>query len=120
MTRIFFLLGASSSFLAVALGAFGAHLLKSRLAPDLFATFEVGVRYQMYHSLALFAVAWGIWHFPGSNLAVAGWLFVAGIVLFSGSLYVLSLSGLHWIGAITPAGGLCFLAGWLWIFWKVW
>lgn len=119
MTRTFVLLGAGFSFLAVALGAFGAHLLKSRLAPDQLAIFEVGVRYQMYHSLALFAVAWGVSHFPAADLALAGWLFVAGIVLFSGSLYILGLSGAQWLGAITPVGGLCFLAGWLWIVWKM-
>lgn len=113
--RIFVLWGAVLAFGAVALGAFAAHLLKNKLSPDLFQTFEVGVRYHFYHALALFAVAWLAGQDPSLNVAPAGWLFIAGIVLFSGSLYMLSLTGLQWLGGITPAGGLCFLAGWLWI-----
>ena len=113
MDRIFAIAGAISAFLAVAAGAFGAHALRSRLAPDLLQTFETGARYQMYHALALFAVAWMTTR-SGSGLAsIAGWLFIAGTVLFSGSLYALALSGVRVLGAITPLGGLCFLAGWL-------
>jgi uncharacterized membrane protein YgdD (TMEM256/DUF423 family) len=110
--RPFFLLGAGFAFLAVTLGAFGSHSLKAVLAPDMLAVFETGVRYQMYHALALFAVGWAAHQYPQASFHVAGWLFVAGIVLFSGSLYVLALSGVRWLGAITPLGGLCFLAGW--------
>ena len=97
----------------VALGAFGAHALKSRLDTEMLAAFETGVRYQMYHALALFAVAWGYSRWQGKWFPAAGWLFVAGILLFSGSLYLLALTGESWSGMITPIGGLSFLAGWL-------
>lgn len=120
MIRQFLVLGSCSAFLAVALGAFGAHALKDRLAPDLLAVFEVGVRYQMYHAIGLIAVAWALAQFPEANIGAAGWLFVAGTVIFSGSLYVLSLTGLRWLGAVTPIGGVCFLAGWAWLAWGVW
>jgi uncharacterized membrane protein YgdD (TMEM256/DUF423 family) len=117
MERVFLALGSVSGGLAVALGAFGAHVLKSRLATDMLANFETGVRYQMYHALALLAVAWAITHWPGSRLArAAGWLFAAGSLLFSGSLYVLALTGIRWLGAITPLGGVAFVAGWFCLF----
>ncbi len=112
MDRLFFGLGAVSAFMSVAAGAFGAHALRGRLAPDLLAVFETGARYQMYHALALLAVAWAMTRWPGALLAWAGWLFLLGTVLFSGSLYALALSGVRWLGAITPLGGLAFLAGW--------
>jgi len=118
--RIFFVLGAFSGFLGVALGAFAAHGLKERLDPQMLATFEVGVRYQMYHALALLGVAWAITKWPGTAALAAGWLFVAGTLIFSGSLYLLALSGLRWLGAITPVGGLAFLAGWLCLAWSAW
>ena len=113
MERTFAVLGAASAFIAVAAGAFGAHALRARLAPELLAAFETGARYQMYHALGLFAVAWACVRWPGSSTTAAGWLFVAGTLLFSGSLYALALSGVRLLGAITPFGGLCFLAGWL-------
>ncbi|HEX3273382.1 MAG TPA: DUF423 domain-containing protein [Gemmatimonadales bacterium] len=113
MDRLFFGLGALSAFLAVAAGAFGAHALRVRLAPDLLAVFETAARYQMYHALGLVAVAWAAARWPGGLVEWAGWLFVAGTVLFSGSLYGLALSGVRWLGAITPLGGVAFLAGWL-------
>ncbi|MBA2628043.1 MAG: DUF423 domain-containing protein [Gemmatimonadales bacterium] len=113
MERTFFALGATSAFIAVAAGAFGAHALRARLAPEMLAVFETGARYQMYHALGLIAVAWALGRWPGSGLAQsAGWAFVAGTLLFSGSLYALSLSGIRWLGAITPLGGVAFLAGW--------
>lgn len=115
--RAFFALGSVLALLAVALGAFGAHALKSRLASDLLATFEVGVRYQMYHALALLAVAWACTRWPGPWLSASGWLFAAGIVVFSGSLYVLALTGVRWLGAITPLGGILLIAGWLCLAW---
>jgi uncharacterized membrane protein YgdD (TMEM256/DUF423 family) len=118
--RLFFVLGAVSAFVAVALGAFAAHGLRARLGADLLATFEVGVRYQMFHALALLAVAWAHARWPGAFVVAAGWLFVAGTLLFSGSLYVLALSGVRWLGAITPLGGLAFLAGWLCLAWAAW
>jgi uncharacterized membrane protein YgdD (TMEM256/DUF423 family) len=112
LDKVFFLAGAISGFIAVALGAFAAHGLKARLAPEALATFEVGVRYQMYHALALLAVAWACTRWPGTATTAAGWLFVAGTLVFSVSLYLLALSGEKWLGAITPLGGLAFLAGW--------
>jgi len=116
--RLFLALGALSGAIAVTLGAFGAHALRGRLAPELAAAFEVGVRYQMYHALALLAVAWAASRAPGSaGAALAGWLFVAGTVVFSGSLYVLALTGARWLGAITPLGGVAFIAGWLLLAW---
>ena len=117
MDRIFFAIGCVSAFLAVALGAFGAHGLKDRLAPEMLAVFETGVRYQIYHALALLAVAWACTRWPGAVVNASGWLFVAGTVIFSGSLYVLALSGVRWLGAITPFGGVAFLAGWLCLAW---
>src|SRR5262245_57133382 len=120
MDRVFFLIGSLSAFIAVALGAFGAHALKSRLEPELLATFEVGVRYQMFHALALLAVGWACTRWPGPAVTAGGWLFLAGTLLFSGSLYALSLSGMRWLGAITPVGGLAFLAGWLCLAWAAW
>ncbi|HVC19253.1 MAG TPA: DUF423 domain-containing protein [Vicinamibacterales bacterium] len=105
--------GSLFAGLAVVLGAFGAHALRARLSPDMLEVWETGVRYQMYHALALLATAWAASRWPASRLpAWAGWFFIAGIVLFSGSLYVLALTGRPWYGAITPIGGLSFLAGW--------
>lgn len=120
MERLFFALGSLSALLGVALGAFAAHGLKERLAPDLLATFEVGVRYQMYHAFALIAVAWACTRWPGTAVNVSGWLFLAGTLLFSGSLYVLALTGLRWLGAVAPVGGLAFLAGWACLAWSAW
>jgi uncharacterized membrane protein YgdD (TMEM256/DUF423 family) len=117
MTRIFFLLGALLGASGVAAGAFGAHALKQRLSPDMLAVFETGVRYQLYHALALLVVAWAAAHWTGSAARFAGWLFVAGVVLFSGSLYALALTGVRWLGAITPFGGIAFIAGWLLLAW---
>jgi len=117
---IFAVLGAVSAFVAVAAGAFGAHALRARLTPDLLAVFETGARYQMYHALALFAVAWATGRFPHGAIGAAGWLFVAGTVIFSGSLYALALSGVRALGAVTPLGGVCFLAGWLMLAWGIW
>lgn len=113
MDRTFLLLGSISGLLAVAVGAFGAHALRGRLAEDMLTTFEIGARYHMYHGLALLAVAWVAGRWPGPAASTAGWLFVAGLVLFSGSLYLLALTGQRWLGAVTPLGGLCFLGGWL-------
>ena len=98
--------------IAVAAGAFGAHALRARLSSEMLAVFETGARYQMYHALGLLAVAWAVPRWPGPWAVRAGWLFVAGTVLFSGSLYTLALSGIRWLGAVTPAGGVAFLAGW--------
>ena len=106
-----------AGFLGVALGAFGAHALKTGLAPEMLAVFETGVRYQMYHAFALVAAAWACDRWQMRVFAVAGWLFVAGIAVFSGSLYLLALTGVRGLGAITPVGGLCFLTGWACLVW---
>lgn len=113
MERCFFILGALSAGSAVAAGAFGAHALKRRLAADLLAIFEVGVRYHLVHALALLAVAWACGRWPGRWATASGWCFVGGTLVFSGSLYALALSGQRWLGALTPLGGLALLAGWL-------
>ena len=120
MNRLFFTLGCTLAFLGVGLGAFGAHALKARLSPEPLATFEVGVRYQLVHALALLAVAWAHTQWPGPVLTAGGWLFVAGTVLFSGSLYALSVTGVRGLGAITPIGGVALLAGWLCLAWAAW
>jgi uncharacterized membrane protein YgdD (TMEM256/DUF423 family) len=111
--RFFATLGSVSALIAVAAGAFGAHALRARLAPDLLAVFETGARYQMYHALGLLGVAWIASRAPSPLAAWAGWLFLLGTVLFSGSLYALALSGIRIFGAITPLGGLAFMAGWV-------
>ncbi|MBM3264171.1 MAG: DUF423 domain-containing protein [candidate division Zixibacteria bacterium] len=118
--RLFILLGALSAFVGVAAGAFGAHALKTRLPVDLFDIFEVGVRYQMYHALGLLAIGLVISRQPSASLTVAGWMFVVGTIFFSGSLYVLSLTGIRWMGAITPLGGVAFLVGWVMLAYNVW
>jgi len=112
MDRVFFALGAASALISVGAGAFGAHALRARLSPELLAVFETGARYQMYHALGLFVAAWAVTRWPGPWAVRAGWLFVAGTLLFSGSLYALALSGVRWLGAVTPLGGVAFLAGW--------
>lgn len=106
-----------AAFLGVALGAFGAHALKARLSPDLLALFETGVRYQMYQAFALFAAAWGWSRWPRRAFVAAGVLFIVGIVVFSGSLYLLAFTQVRAWGAVTPLGGLAFLAGWLCLAW---
>lgn len=105
--------GAISAAIAVAAGAFGAHALRTRLSPADLATFEVGVRYQMYHALALIAVAWVLTVAPSAPARWSGWLFLAGTLIFSGSLYLLVLTDTRWLGAVTPIGGVAFLAGWI-------
>ena len=120
MERHFFAFGAASACVAIAAGAFGAHALRTRLTPEALAVFEVGVRYQMYHALGLIAVAWASSRFSMGAAAAAGWLFIAGSLLFSGSLYLLALSGQRWLGAITPLGGVAFLGGWAVLAWCAW
>lgn len=113
MDRTFFIIGALAALLAVMAGAFGAHGLKARLSVEMLAVFETGARYQIYHALALIASAVACERWPGTYATASGWLFLAGIVIFSGSLYLLSLTGVKWLGAITPIGGLAFMAGWV-------
>jgi len=113
LERRLYILGALAGFIGVALGAFAAHGLKARLEPELLAIFETGVRYQLYHAFALLAAAWGYTRWQNRWFGIAGGAFAAGILVFSGSLYLLALTGERWLGAITPLGGLAFLAGWL-------
>ena len=114
MDKTFFLIASILGGLAVALGAFGAHALTGRVEARLLEVFETGVRYHFYHVLALVAVVVAIGRWPESNLpTIAGWLFIAGILIFSGSLYVMTFTGLRWLGAITPIGGVAFIAGWI-------
>jgi len=120
MVRYWFVTGCVMAGLGVAAGAFGAHALKQRLPEDLLAVFETAVRYQMYHALGLLAVAFAMNRWPDGNFQVAGWLLLLGIILFSGSLYALCLTGIRLLGAITPFGGLCFMAGWAVLAWGVW
>jgi uncharacterized membrane protein YgdD (TMEM256/DUF423 family) len=117
MDRRLYACAALAGFLAVALGAFGAHALRHRLTPEMLAIFETGVRYQMYHALASFVAAWGWARWQHRAFVMAGYLFLAGTLLFSGSLYLLALTDQRFLGAITPVGGLAFLAGWLCLAW---
>jgi len=112
MDRTWFVLGSLLAAVAVAAGAFGAHGLESRLSSDDMDTYQTAARYHTYHALALFAVAYAAQRFGGGLVTASGRLFVAGIVLFSGALYLLALSGVKILGAVAPIGGLCFLAGW--------
>jgi uncharacterized membrane protein YgdD (TMEM256/DUF423 family) len=120
MGRALLALGAGLGCLGVALGAFGAHALKARLSPDLATIYQTGVQYHLVHALAMVAV--GLWldRHPSNAAMAAGWLFAAGVVLFSGSLYALALSGVRALGAVTPFGGVAFLAGWVALAWAAW
>ena len=120
MPTTWFATGALLAAAAVALGAFGAHGLKSRVTPELLAVFETGVRYHLYHALALLAVAWAASRWGGPWITWAGCLFIFGVVVFSGSLYVLSISNVRGWGAVTPIGGVALMAGWLCLAVGVW
>jgi uncharacterized membrane protein YgdD (TMEM256/DUF423 family) len=120
MDRVFFLLGSALGALGVGLGAFAAHGLRGRLDVDMLNVFETGVRYQMYHALGLLAVGWASTRWPGPATSAAGWCFLAGTIVFSGSLYGLSLTGQRWLGAITPFGGLGLIAGWFLLVAQLW
>ncbi len=118
MNNLFLVLASVNGFLAVTLGAFAAHGLRNSLTPDLLNTFQTGVQYHMYHTLALFGVGLLALYYPTlTTVRISGYLFLAGIVIFSGSLYLLSLTGIRWLGAITPIGGVAFLAGWAMLAW---
>ena len=126
MHKTFLILGSSTAAIAVVLGAFGAHALKEKLAPEQLQVFETGVRYQVYHSFALILVALIAAKYPSLTLNYSGYLFLSGIIFFSGSLYLLSMKSLlgieHWkfMGLITPLGGLCFVAGWILVAISAW
>lgn len=115
--KLFFALGAAFAATGVMFGAFGAHALRTTLTPADLATFEIGVRYQMYHAFGLIAVAWASSQWDSPAVPAAGWAFVVGIVVFSGSLYALVLSGQRWLGAVTPLGGIALIAGWALLLW---
>lgn len=118
MSNLIIMLAGVNGFLAVTLGAFAAHMLRDRLSPELLHTFQTGVQYHMYHALAMFGIGLLMINFPTANLLrISAYLMLAGIVLFSGSLYLLSFTGIRWLGAITPLGGLCFLVAWALIVW---
>jgi len=120
MVRVFFGLGAVLGGIGVAVGAFGAHGLRSRIGPEMLAVFETGVRYHLVHALALLAVGWAASRWPSPAVAAAGWFFVAGVFLFSGSLYVLALTGVRALGLVTPVGGGALIAGWIALVWAAW
>lgn len=112
MSKVFVVMGAVLGGLSVAAGAFGAHALRAQLEPRMLEAFETGARYQMYHALALFAAAWIYQQTQAPAAQVAGWAFVAGILLFSGSLYAMAFTGARGLGAVTPIGGVAFMVGW--------
>jgi uncharacterized membrane protein YgdD (TMEM256/DUF423 family) len=120
MDRLLFLLGCVFGFLGVAAGAFGAHALAQRVPADRLATFEIGARYQMYHAVALLALAWAASHWPGGAWRLSGLCFALGVIVFSGTLYGIGLGGPRWLGAITPIGGAWLLAGWIVAALSVW
>lgn len=121
MERLFFSIASLLGGVAVALGAFGAHAMRGRVAENLLANYETGVRYHFYHALALFAVVIAIQRWPTSSLpTIAGWLFIVGIAIFSGSLYIMAFTGLRWLGAITPIGGVALIAGWICLMLVAW
>ena len=114
--KLFLILGSINAMLAVMLGAFGAHGLKKTLPVDLLTTFATGAQYHFYHALGLLAVGLLAMHLPASMpLRLSGWLMLAGIIFFSGSLYLLAITGIRWLGAITPLGGVCFIISWVMI-----
>lgn len=119
MTRFFLATGAVLAGLAVAAGAFGAHGLEGRVTPDRLQTFRTAVSYQMYHALGLLVVGWAAAQGWGAAVHWSGYCFVGGILIFSGSLYLLVLTDTSWLGAITPLGGVAFIAGWLLLAWGV-
>jgi uncharacterized membrane protein YgdD (TMEM256/DUF423 family) len=116
----FLFLGSITAGIAVAAGAFGAHALKGMLDASMLAVFETAVRYQMYHALGLCIVAWAVDRHPTQRFSAVGWCFAAGIALFSGSLYVVALLDIRWVGVVTPLGGLAFIAGWGLLAWRTW
>jgi uncharacterized membrane protein YgdD (TMEM256/DUF423 family) len=113
MERGFFAAGSISGLLGVLCGAFGAHALRGHLSSDALAVYETGVRYQLFHAMGLFAASWAAVRWPGRAVRTAGWLFIVGTLLFSGSLYALAMTGQRTLGAITPFGGVCWAIAWI-------
>jgi uncharacterized membrane protein YgdD (TMEM256/DUF423 family) len=117
MDRLFFALGALVGGLAVAAGAFGAHALRDHLAPERLVQYELAVRYQLYHALALLAVGWAAYRWPGATVHAAGWLFIVGIVIFCGTVYALAFGSPRLFGGMTPIGGLSLIIAWALLAW---
>lgn len=120
LSQRFLGLGTVFAGSAVAAGAFGAHALKETLDAQMLQVFDTATRYQMYHAFGLCIVSWAIDRYPEQRLEQTGWFFTIGILLFSGSLYVVSLAEIRWMGAVTPIGGLAFVAGWVLFGWRIW
>ena len=116
--RVFFSIGSALAGIAVAVGAFGAHALKGRVETQLLEVFSTAAKYQMFHALALLALAWAVTRWPDAGLELGGWLLTAGTVVFSGSLYLMAFTGARWLGAITPIGGLLLIGGWAVLVWR--
>lgn len=120
LAKGFLVAGALAAMLAVLLGAFGAHALRAKLTPELLAIYQTGVQYHFWHALGLLGIALSLPHFPeAAALKWAGWLMLAGILIFSGSLYLLTVTGARWLGAITPIGGTAFIVAWALFAWGV-
>lgn len=117
--RLFFTIGSTLAGAAVAAGAFGAHGLQGRVETRLLEAFETGARYQMFHALSLLALAWAVTRWPDRKLELGGWLLTTGTVIFSGSLYLMALTGARWFGAITPVGGVLLIVGWAVLTWRI-
>ncbi|MEL7833665.1 DUF423 domain-containing protein [Fodinibius sp. Rm-B-1B1-1] len=121
MQKLFLILGSIAMALATALGAFGAHGLKEVLTDEMLDIFETGVRYHFYHAIGLLLLSFAVQFMPNSSLLQwSGWLMIGGILIFSGSLYLLSILGIRWLGAITPVGGLCFIISWILLAMAAW
>lgn len=121
MSKLFLTLGALNAMLCVMLGAFGAHALKARLGPELLSTWQTAVQYHFFHALGLLVVGMLLRQMPDARgLVWAGWLMLAGVLLFSGSLYTLCMTGVRTLGAITPLGGVAFIAAWALLAWVTW
>ena len=116
MDKTLFAISSGLGFVGVGAGAFGAHALKTRISPEMLAVFQTGVLYHLVHAVAIAIAAIAVSRWPGATTVAAGWLFAAGVLLFSGSLYLLAITGIRALGAVTPLGGLCFLGGWLCLF----
>ncbi|MDH5517867.1 MAG: DUF423 domain-containing protein [Gammaproteobacteria bacterium] len=114
-SRNLIMLGSLGGLLSIVLGAFGAHAVKAWLATDLMAVYQTAVSYQMYHSLGLILIGLIYHHHQSRLIKSAGWLMLSGMIIFSGSLYLLSLAGIRWLGMITPVGGICLIIAWLFL-----
>jgi uncharacterized membrane protein YgdD (TMEM256/DUF423 family) len=121
MSKVFLILGSVNAATAVSMGAFGAHFLKTKIPEDMLFVFQTAVQYHFYHSLGLMVIGVLTIHIkPEKHLGIAGWIMFIGIILFSGSLYILSTTAARWVGMITPFGGIAFIVSWVFIAIAVW